>query len=128
MKKEIVIERLKGLIEYCESIKGEHELDKNEEAVAVYELDIIALKEAISMYEAFKDCTGGKESQCGMAYLVIMRDKGKAINKCEQYEDGSDLLDALEWLPENNELNAVIYFGRFLAVSSWEELRKFVSG
>ena len=63
-----------------------------------------------------------------MAYLVIMQDKIKDVDECKEYDDGSDLLDDLEWLPQNHELKAVIYFGKYLAVSSWEELRKHVSG
>lgn|GEM_PF-4343854 len=63
-----------------------------------------------------------------MAYLIIMQDNSKAVNECKEYDDGSDLLDDLDWLPKNHELKAVIYFGKLLAVSSWEELRKHVSG
>ena len=57
-----------------------------------------------------------------------MQDKSKAVNECKELDDGSDLLDDLDWLPKNHEIKEVIYFGKFLAVSSWEELLKHVSG
>ena len=54
MKKCFIVERLKGLIEYCNSIKEAHELDNNDEAVLEYEFDIQALEEVLSM-EDFAD-------------------------------------------------------------------------
>jgi len=61
-------------------------------------------------------------------YTIIVRDVKKDCDRAIGYEDGSDLLDALDWLPDNNELLAVLYNGKYLEVRTWEELRKHVSG
>lgn len=49
MNKETVIDRLKGLIDYCESVREDLESDGNNEGVAEYTLDIEALKYAIEL-------------------------------------------------------------------------------
>jgi hypothetical protein len=49
MDKDFIIKRLTGLIEYGEAVKEDLELDKNEQGVTEWELDIKALKEALQI-------------------------------------------------------------------------------
>lgn len=49
MNKEVIISRLTGLIEYCESVKSDLEADENYIGVAEYKLDIEALNGAVEL-------------------------------------------------------------------------------
>jgi len=62
-----------------------------------------------------------------MTYFVIMHDINRDRDICKQYDDGSDLLDDIEWLPDHHNLKMVFYSGKRLPIKSWEELRKHVS-